>query len=183
MPTLLPFRDYSEHDVINLFAWSGTIPVNRGTFVKPLNSGWRTDETDTSFLGSPGATYGNTVSVRYGTTPAVGVASTGDNVIGMLLWDVKETDENGEKLIFKPRKAAEMQVAISGKTVPIVTRGIFLHSGNYTAGGPAVTAGAFAYVSGGDLMTTASNADDKSRVGKFLGAPNGKGHALLYLNI
>ena len=34
MPTLRPFRDYDEHDVVNLFKYSGTIPVNKGTVVK-----------------------------------------------------------------------------------------------------------------------------------------------------
>ena len=181
MPKLLPFRDYSEHDVLNLFAWTGTLPATAGTIVTPVNSGWRTDETDTAFLGAPGATYPNTLSQRYGITPVVTGCGTGGNPIGMLLWDVKETDENGEKLIFKPRKAAEMQVALSGQAVPIVTRGIFLISGAFN--GP-VTAGAAAYPSGnGDITTNSVNQVTNSKIGKFLGAPNGKGHALLYLNI
>jgi len=181
MPTLLPFRSYSEHDVINIFAYSGTLPVNKGTLVKPVASGWRTDELDTEFLGSPGAAFGNTVSQRYGTIPRVTAAGTGESVVGMLLYDVKETDENGEKLIFNPRKAAEMQVALSGQTVPIVTRGVFLISGAFN--GP-VTAGAAAYPSGaGEVTTNSVNQVTSSTVGKFLGAPNGKGHALLYLNV
>lgn len=179
--TLLPFRDYCEHDVINLFQYSGTIPAYRGKLVKCVASGWRTDETDTQFLGSPGASFTNTVSQRYGTLPAVTACGTGEACVGMLLYDVKETDENGEKLIFNPRKAAEMQVALSGQTVPIVTRGIFLISGAFNG---SVTAGAAAYPSGdGEITTTADNQVTNSTIGKFLGAPNAKGHALLYLNI
>ena len=34
MPTLRPFRDYDEHDVINLFSWSGAVPAYKGTMVK-----------------------------------------------------------------------------------------------------------------------------------------------------
>lgn len=182
MPTLLPFRDYCEHDVINLFAWSGSVPATKGTLVKPAGSGWRTDETDTDLgIGSPGATFANTVSLRYGTIPKVVAAGTGDSVIGMLLYDVRETDENGELLKFNPRKLAEMQSVLSGQTVPIVTRGIFLISGVFNGG---VTAGAAAYPSGaGEITTNSVNQVTNSKVGKFLGAANGKGHALLYLNI
>lgn len=180
MPQLLPFRDYDEHDVVNLFAWSGAIPVNRGTFVKAaFNSGWRTDEADLVMLGSPGAQYPNTVSQRYGTYAAVTAAGTGDYAIGMLLWDVKEQDENGELLKFKAQKAAEMQVALSGQTVPIVTRGLFLWSG--TIGG-TTNAGLTLYPgANGNLTTVATNQNVK--LGKLLGAPNGKGHALIHLNV
>jgi len=71
-----------------------------------------------------------------------------------LLNDVREVDENGEKLIFKPRKAAEMQCAVSGQAVPIAIRGVFLYSG--IAGDP--TAQGVAYATGdGGLSTTASS--------------------------
>lgn len=179
MPTLLPFRQYDEFDVINLFAYSGTHPVNRGTFVKPVASGWRTDETDTEFLGSPGAAFANTVSLRYGTIPRVTAAGTGDNVIGMLLYDVKETDENGEKLIYKPRKAAEMQVALSGQTVPLATAGMFLWSGTING---TVSAGAGLYPSGvGELTVNPIN--QVKSVGYTLGMANGLGHTLIQLNV
>ena len=54
---------------------------------------------------------------------------TKDVPLGMLLYDVREDDENGEKLIFNPRKAAENDYVISGQAVPILTRGIVLYSG------------------------------------------------------
>ena len=104
MATLRPFRDYSEHDVINLFRFSGTIPANRGTLVKVIGAGWKTTD-ELERLGSVGATYNNVQSERYGVAANVGVAGAGDTPLGMLLYDVKETDENGEKLIFHPRKA------------------------------------------------------------------------------
>jgi hypothetical protein len=128
MATLRPFRDYNEHDVINLFRFSGTIPANKGTLVKVIGNGWlTTDELER--LGSVGATYNNVQSERYGVAAAVGVAGAGETPVGMLLYDVKETDENGEKLIFHPRKQAEMEVALSGQAVPVVTKGTFLYSG------------------------------------------------------
>lgn len=177
---LLPFRDYNEHDVINLFAFSGTLPAYAGCLVKTVASGWRTDDTDTQFLGSVGATFANTVSQRYGVLPAVTPAGTGDNVIGMTLWDTRETDENGELLKFKPRKQAELQCVLSGQAVPIVTRGVFLISGSFNG---SVTAGSRFYSSGnGDITTSSTNAPNQ-QCGKFLGAPSAAGAALIYLNI
>ena len=187
MTQLLPFRQYDEHDVINVFAYSGALPINAGTLVRPVASGWRTDETNTQLLGSVGAAFGNTVSERYGTIPRVTAAATGENVIGMLLYDVKEQDENGLLLKFNPRKAAEMQVALSGQTVPIATRGIFLVSGEFNGGAQA---GDALFPSGAGLWTTSTTGQNNggnehcnSKVGKLLGAPNAKGHALVYLNI
>jgi len=112
----------------------------RARFVS-IQSGWDTSQ-EFNELGAVGAAYANTVSLRYGVKAQVAKHSaTGTRPFGMLLYDVRETDENGEKLIYKPRKAAEMQCAISGQAVPVVRRGMFLYSG--IAGTP--TAGAAAY--------------------------------------
>jgi predicted RecA/RadA family phage recombinase len=163
MPNLLPFRDYDEKDVINLYAFSGSLPASKGTLVK-VQAGWKaTDEM--SMLGDVGASFNNTVSERYGVVAQVAIATTGDTPLGMLLWDVKETDENGEALKFNPRKAAEMQVVLSGQAVPIVTRGIFLYNG---VGGTPVAGGA-AYA-GANGTITASSAGSAVQIGKFLGA-------------
>ena len=178
MATLRPFRDYNEHDVINLFKFSGTIPANKGTLVKVIGNGWlTTDELER--LGSVGATYNNVQSERYGVAAAVGVAGAGDTPMGMLLYDVKETDENGEKLIFHPRKQAEMEVALSGQAVPVVTKGTFLYSGALAAqspvGGTTLYCGA-----AGDITTgVASNV----KVGKALGAPDADGVVLVRMNL
>lgn len=187
MPQLLPFRQYDEHDVINIFAYSGTLPVNAGTLVKPVASGWRTDDANTQLLGSVGASFGNIVSERFGTIPRVTAAGTGDHVIGMLLYGVKEQDENGQLLKFVPRKAAEMQVVLSGQTVPIVTRGVFLVSGQFAggaqAGDPLFPVGAGLWTTNTTGQNNGANENCNSKVGKLLGAQNAKGHALVYLNI
>ena len=187
MPQLLPFRQYDEHDVINLFAYSGALPVNEGVLVRPVASGWRTDEGTTQLLGDVGANFPNVVSERYGTRARVTAAGTGDRVIGMLLYPVKESDENGQLYKFNPRKAAEQGVVLSGQTVPIVTKGIFLVSGEFNGGGQA---GDALFPSGLGLWTTSttgqnngSNEHCTSKVGKLLGAANSKGHALVLLNI
>ncbi len=162
--TLRPFRDYSEHDVINLYAFSGTIPATKGTMVY-VERGW-TSSDELQFLGDAGSDYANTVSDRYGVFGQVGAASNSTtNPIGMLLYDVKETDENGEKLLFNPRHAAEMEVALSGQAVPVVTRGTFLYSGS-TLAAQSPSAGQSLYVDANGQLTTGVGS---KLVGKTLG--------------
>ena len=164
---LLPFRDYDEHEVINLFKFSGTIPVDQGAIVS-IKNGW-TQSQNTELLGAVGKSYTNTVSDRYGVTASVQLAGTGDaNPLGMLLHSVKEEDENGEKLIYNPRKVAEMEVALSGQAVPIVSRGVFLYSGS-TINGQTVTAGQKLYSDANGLLTT-GNSTNQVAVAQALGS-------------
>ena len=180
---LRPFRDYDEHDVINLFAYSGdSTQVVKGLVVKleaGFNPGTAVNSTPNTALGSVGASYANTVSERYGISSRVSTATSGSNVLGLTLMDVREFDENGEKLVFNPRKAAEMGVVISGQSVPVLTRGIVLYSG-LAAG----TAGDSVYLSSsaaGDLTT--SLVGSSTKVGKLLGSKDSNGFALLKIEL
>ncbi len=179
MPTLAPYRNYSDHDIIQNFTFnpSGSYPVAKGSFVKII-SGVMTDQNLTLGAG-PGAAYGNTVSPRWGIQPYVGLCtSSGDTALGMTLYDVKVTDENGELLIYHPEKAAQMQVSISGLPLPIVTRGIFLWSG---IEGAAVTAPGNAVLGNNGGLTASGGAG--TVVGKFLGPQDSKGYVYLKLNL
>jgi len=175
---LKPFRDYSEHEVLNLFAFSGTaesaaVMATRGAAVKISAEGFTTGPSNSSanqptdFLGDVGAAFPLSNSQRFGVRPKVTLATSGD-VLGLTLMDVRELDENGEKLIFNPRKAAEMNVVVSGQAVPVLTRGVVLYSGSAITN---ATAGQFAVVSGtaGDLANTSTLRTNEVAVGKFLG--------------
>lgn len=166
MPTLRPFRDYNEKDVINLYTFSGSIPTNKGTLVKIVGDGFRNDVEPIEMLGGYGDfQISNFVAQRYGVTAKVAVAQAADKPLGLMLFDVRETDENGELLKYRPRKAAEMEAAISGQAVPIVTKGTFLYSGVTTGSGTPVVAGAPVYAAAnGVVCTTGTN-----QVGIFLG--------------
>jgi hypothetical protein len=176
--TLRPFRDYSEHEVLNLFAFSGTaesaaVMATRGAAVKISAEGFTTGPTSSSanqptdFLGNVGAAFPLSNSQRFGVRPKVTLATSGD-VLGLTLLDVRELDENGEKLIFNPQKAAEMNVVISGQAVPVLTRGVVLYSGSAITN---ATVGQFAVVSGtaGDLANISALRTNEVAVGKFLG--------------
>jgi len=178
---LRPLTQYDEREVINFFAYSGdSTLVRKGTAVKIQGAGFQADSTNpVEMLGGPGASYTNTVSQRYGVVPKVAAAVSGDKVIGFTLMDIRELDENGEKLVFNPRKAAEMNVVISGQAVPVLTRGIVLYSG-LAAG----SAGDNVYLhsgTAGDLTTT--NHGGNTKVGKLLGDRDANGVALLKIEL
>ena len=180
---LRPFRDYDEHDVINLFTLSGDITngVTKGHLVHVPESGYgwlNTDELQR--LGAVGSTYTNTVSDRYGVNAKVGVALSGSTLLGMTLYDVKETDENGEKYVFNPRKAAENDVVISGQAVPILTRGIVLYSCSQLATDDP-SAGATLYSDNNGELTTTSGGG--SAVGIALGGKDADNAVLVRINL
>jgi hypothetical protein len=186
---LRPFRDYDEHDVINLFAHRSSA-VNKGSLVKlETATGWKNTNEPTMEEGIIGASYGNTVSNRYAVRAKVMDAASGSNVIGMTLWDVKETDENGEKLLYNPRKAAEMQCVISGQAVPVATRGVFLYSGatlNATHATQGPVAGEYLYAADdGQMMVASSVGWDSTvaKVGQVLGGMDSSNHVLIRLDI
>jgi hypothetical protein len=178
MANLKPFRDYDEHDVINLFAYSGA-SANKGTVVTVQGNGVNLlDATSLDNL-SP---YGNTLSAQYNVPWTVGPAASGASkgaIVGMLMKDVRTVDENGERLIYNPRKAAEMDVIVSGQAAPILTKGIVLVNGivgtpNFGSGAAVSDAG------GGDLKVVAYSS---ATVGKFLGPTGSDGYALLKIEL
>jgi hypothetical protein len=132
---LYPFRQYSEHDVINLFAsdTADSTPSTNGNgsagvFVKVSAGNLDLDpityatndtvlgKTDYPFLGA----------AQYPSVPLTFTAATaGVPVLGITLNQTLLTDENGEKLLYNPVKRAELQSVLSGQAVPVATRGIF----------------------------------------------------------
>ncbi len=192
MPNLLPFRDYSEHEVLNLFACNAV--ANKGTLVKPLRSWKSVGATDNSTAGpldlgtsSPGTLYPNTVTQNFELVGQVEPVVNYNDVptaIGLLLKDVLEFDEYGEKLIYKSREAAEMDVIIKDfQTAPILTRGLILVNDIDTTdrggGGGNPDIGDAAYVGDGGSIGT----DGLIVIGKFLSRLDDNGYALVKISI
>ena len=203
MSNLRPFRSYSEHDVLNMFAFDGApdgngVIADQGTVVKIAdNNGAQLVAAGSSLpLGREGVelfdlpagnTYGNTVSFRSSAVPKVNKASNATTAIGITLLGVRENDENGEKLLYNPRKAAEMNVVVSGQAVPILTKGIVLYEGlNTTLLPTTANAGAPVYVSATAGELTTVDGGSFPVVGKLLGKPvvaaNSKPVALMSLS-
>jgi hypothetical protein len=206
--SLKPFRQHAETDVVNLFSLEDDdadvmasylgfkadgAKINKGLLVSVKGGGWKNTDDPVDKLGlggdgsiTPGKAFDNTTSFRYGTAAKVEPFKKGEEPLGITLWDVAEVDENGEKLLYHPRKAAEMQAVISGQAVPVLTKGIVLYSGKLTSDG-SIVAGDPIYADnaqGGQLHKDATNDSAAApRVGTALGSIDDNGFMLIKLDL
>jgi len=147
MKRLLPFRDYSEHDVVNIFALdtantylSDTGDGDAGVIVKVSNGAITNDAAQyvaSSYLGK--TDYPNVGRNGYPEVPLkVGVAGSGEAALGITLFETAMYDENGEKLLYYRQKALENQAVLSGQAVPVLKRGtVTLSSAAFESSIPA----------------------------------------------
>lgn len=131
---LYPFRQYSDVDVINMFA-SDTVDStpstngngSAGVFVKVSAGNLDSDPityASNSYLGK--TDYPFIGAAQYPSVPLKFTAATaGEPVLGITLNQTLETDENGEKLLYNPVKRQELQAVVTGQAVPVATRGVF----------------------------------------------------------
>lgn len=181
MPQLRPLRDINDHEVVPFFGFSGTYPTTKGAPVK-IVSGFYADQAGPSSYGPVGAVWQNAVFNRYGVQALVGVCTaSGDSPIGLLLYDARELDENGEKLILHPDKAERMQARPSGWPIPIVRRGLVEFSGAQAANAKG---GEVAYLStDGTTLTTTGTAGVSTKMGQFLGPLDSNGYIFVLLAV
>ena len=192
---ILPFRQYSDHDVVNLYSvvdadvldsTTGSGAGDAGVFVKVQDGNFDNDPVTyqtNSYLGNTNYPFLGTTEMY----PEVNIKVTGakdeDHAIGMTLYQTAKNDENGEKLLYNPQKQEELQAMLPGQAVPIATKGIFTLSsaafdGPITSYAPgnriklsATTAGkvtGFATV-GAATVTTGDLVDEDKVFGHVLG--------------
>lgn len=130
---ILPFRQYNENDVVNLYASDKANTQvtdsglgDAGIFVA-VSAGDLTDgpvsyETN-AYLGKTDYPFVGADQLPV-VTAKVTPATTGDTPLGVTLAQTAQQDENGEKLIYYPQKQLELQAVHSGQAVPVLTRGI-----------------------------------------------------------
>ena len=183
---LKPFRDYSEHDVINLFAFGDkdvslgtTTVIYAGSAVK-VQTGW-SNTNELQMLGDVGAAYANTVSERYGVSADVQYTEGGadEAALGLTLYDVREYDENGEALKFNPRKQEELQSVLSGQAVPIATRGVFLMATGAWSSSAGILQDQDVFATGDGKVTNLGAKAVNNRIGRTLGGPDADGNVLV----
>lgn len=184
MSDLRTFRQYDEHDVINLFAWSGTtstagVLLQAGKLVK-VNTGFSAGNEPVDLDADAGNAYGNTLSESWKLTANVALTGEGDAPLGMALVAVRDLDENGEKLLYNPRKAAEMGVVIPGQSVPILSRGLVMVKSDHATWAPAAGGAVYAGLTG---ELTSSNANSVIEIGTALGTKDSNGYALVKLEM
>jgi hypothetical protein len=127
---LLPFRQYDDNDVINFYSLD-TETGEAGSVVKVSAADLQDEPVQYTQRGDSNSwqtTMGNALSM-YPEVPykLTKVSDTGAGVkaLGILLRDVRNKDENGENLLYYPRKKEELQCVVSGEAVPVATKGLF----------------------------------------------------------
>ena len=149
---ILPYRDYSEHDVVNMFSLStagvtdgfqswteaGSGKWDSGVVVKvsagatlpgDLPSGLSEHASDEQLRKYLGASQ-TSAHIGYNAYPYNGMtvepAGASDVALGITLRETLAYDENGEKLLYYKQKLDEAQAVLPGQTVPVLTRGLVL---------------------------------------------------------
>ncbi len=142
---LLPFRQYDEQDVVNLYALTnaevlasttGDGAGSNGVFVKVADGNFNQDIISygtNTYLGK--TSYPFVGGDMYPTNQLeVTAAGSGELPLGLTLNQTAQTDENGEKLLYNTTKKEELQAVLPGQTVPVATKGIFTLSANAIEG-------------------------------------------------
>jgi hypothetical protein len=159
---LLPFRQYDEQDVVNIFALQNADVLDstttdgkgsNGVFVNVTDGNFNQDTVvygSNSYLGK--TDYPFVGGDMYPTNPLeIAAAGSGDAPLGLTLNQTAKTDENGEKLIYNTTKKEELQAVLPGQSVPVATKGIFTigingleasDNSTFTVGGGFEVAGA-----------------------------------------
>lgn len=155
---ILPYRDYSEHDVVNLFALdvssatlADMVPGGSGDFdagvVVKVSAGALPGDTPSTletsgglrdYLGASfsGAHIGFNAYPSNGMTvvPADGSGAT----LGITLRETLAFDENGEKMLYYKQKLDEAQGVLPGETVPVLTKGMVLLAASAFSAAPTL---------------------------------------------
>ena len=180
---LKPFRQYSEHDVINMYSLdisgdlnAGSSGLNdNGVFVTVTAGDLDNDPVEygsNSYLGADFSSDG--VHSQYPTVPLKVTALAGDGSagtpLGITLRQTLTHDENGEKLLYYPVKRDELQAVLPGQAVPVATKGVFTFGADGIDQGDVPAPGEAVYLVDGKVSGTAGAGP---QVGTCLAAGDG----------
>ena len=167
---LLPFRDYDEHDVVNLFKSAGNLSDfidlsdaakrstpqgDAGVFVT-VSAGDLTGDWDpVDVTSNPASLLGKTDYPHVGrntypqaalsVSPTAGTAT--ESCIGVTLRQTVARDENGENLLYNQVKKDELFGVLPGEAVPVLSKGLITLSADALTGAGTV----------GQLLETAAD--------------------------
>jgi len=170
---ILPFRQYSDHDVVNMYALkdadiltstTDTGAGDAGVFVKVHDGNFDNDPVTyqtNSYLGKSDYPFLGTADMYPEVNIKITSSTSGTVPLGMTLYQTAKNDENGEKLLYNPQKQEELQAMLPGQAVPVVTKGIF------TLAAAAFDGPIASYAPGNAIIASNNNA------GKITGAARG----------
>jgi hypothetical protein len=146
---ILPYRDYSEHDVVNAFSldtssatltswvpnntsngdWDAGVIVAVSAGSLPGDSPAHQKDSGDKLRDYLGASF-SSAHIGYSSYPyndmLVVPASGQAPALGITLRETLAYDENGEKMLYYPQKLDEAQGVLPGHSVPVLTRGTVL---------------------------------------------------------
>jgi hypothetical protein len=178
---ILPFRQYVEEDVINLFALSSEF-VNESTTESSSGDAGVFVAVGSSNLDLDPVTYGDNSYLGKTDYPHVGAnqypsvsltckpAHSGTGLLGITLRQTAKFDENGEKLLYYRQKAEELQCVLPGQAVPVATRGVFTIAATAFSGTMTPGSGFKLAASGNAGKVVPCAVNDADRVGMILGS-------------
>ena len=161
---ILPFRQYSDHDVVNMYAvvsadvltsTTDTGAGDAGVFVKVSDGNFDNDPVTyqtNSYLGKTDYPFVGTTDMYPEVNLKITGSTSGEIPLGMTLYQTAKNDENGEKLLYNPQKQEELQAMLPGQAVPVATKGIF------TLAASAFDGGVASYAPGKGIKISNSNA-------------------------
>lgn len=170
--TLLKYRNYDEHNVINLYsAMEGALP--KGTIVEYVSADFDNQNGyGVTLSNTPGYAFSQDYVVNWKIQAA---QSNSKKVAGITLHEVATTINDPwsvDARFVDPAKLAEKQIVVSGRALPFATRGWFEVSGfDATSGAPAPGSGAYISNSGGGLLAVGNpnlTGETRTRVGTFM---------------
>ncbi len=157
---ILPYRDYSEHEVVNMFALdtagltladcveAGSGDWDSGVVVK-VNAGDLPGDVPSKLDSASGdklrdylgASF-SSAHIGFNAYPSNGMtvtpAAAGEVALGITLRETLAFDENGEKMLYYKQKLDEAQGVLPGQTVPVLTRGLVLLAASAFSAAPSV---------------------------------------------
>ena len=134
---ILPFRQYDDADVVNLYALDNNSVLDSttdvgsgdaGVFVSITDGNWNNDPVTyqtSTYLGDTSYPFLGGTAMYPEVNLKVNAAISGELPLGLTLFQTAKNDENGEKLLYNPTKQTELQAMLPGQAVPIATKGIF----------------------------------------------------------
>lgn len=184
---ILPYRDYSEHDVVNLFAldtagltladckeagsgdWDSGVVVKVKAGTLPGDVPSKLDSASGDKLRDYlGASFGS-AHIGYNAYPSNGMtveaADSGDAIVGITLRETLAFDENGEKMLYYKQKLDEAQGVLPGQTVPVLSRGLVLLDGSAFVSTEEPALGDSLWVGGGKFTNTDPSAGNVAPYG------------------
>tara|TARA_R110001583_G_scaffold12547_4_gene55635 strand:- start:9954 stop:10610 length:657 start_codon:yes stop_codon:yes gene_type:complete len=184
---ILPFRQYSDHEVVNLYALTDADVLetttladsaggDAGVFVKVSDGDFNNDpityQTNT-YLGDNSFPFLGGTAMYPQVNLKVTPATSGAGCLGMTLLQTAKNDENGEKLLYNPTKQTELQAALPGQAVPVATRGVFTITEKAIDGHPDnsdfLTIGGGIKISANEGKVTGCDRDDTWAMGSVIG--------------